>query len=376
MQKKLQIVLGAKIMSREKTYNFAAGPSVLPEEVLRQAAEEMLDCHGSGMSVMEMSHRSSIYKSIFDEAKADLKELLNVPDTHEILFLQGGASTQFSMIPLNLMGEDGLADYAVTGNFANIAMKEAKKYGRVNVAASTESCGHTRIPEQSELQIDPEAKYFYYCSNNTIYGTEWHYVPDTKGVIDIRIVSSDIMTTPIDVSKFGIIFAGAQKNMAPAGVTVVIIDKKLAGHELPCTPLMLSYKTMIDKDSMYNTPPCYTIYILGLVMKWLKRQGGIPAMDSLKREKSAILYDYLDESRLFHGCAEKSARSYMNVTFTTGDADKDAEFAKAATAAGFLNVKGHRLVGGMRASIYNAQPIEGVKALRDFMKEYEVKNHG
>ena len=363
-------------MSRENTYNFAAGPSVLPTEVLQTAATELLDYRSSGMSVMEMSHRSAIYQSIFDEAKQDLRDLLRVPDTHEILFLQGGASTQFSMVPLNLMGENGSADYAVTGNFANIAMKEAKKYGAVRIAATTEGCGHTRIPTQDELSLDPGAKYFYYCANNTIYGTEWKYVPDTRGVTMVCDMSSDIMTQPVDVSKYGIIFAGAQKNMAPAGVTVVIIDKALAGHERPETPLMLSYKTMIDKNSMYNTPPCYTIYILGLVMKWLKKQGGMEEMQRRKTEKAAILYDYLDESRLFRGCAEKSARSDMNVTFTTGDKDEDAAFAKAAAEAGFLNVKGHRLVGGMRASIYNAQPMQGVAALRDFMKNYEVKHHG
>lgn len=363
-------------MSRENTFNFAAGPSVLPTEVLRQAASEMLDYRGTGMSVMEMSHRSSAYKAIFDETKADLKELLNVPDTHEILFLQGGASTQFSMIPLNLMGENGSADYAITGNFAGIAAREAEKYGRVNIAASTADCNHTRIPEQSELKLDKNARYFYYCANNTIFGTEWHYVPETNGVPLVCDMSSNIMTQRLDVSKFGIIYAGAQKNMAPAGVTVVIIDKSLAGNELPITPLMLSYKTMIDKDSMYNTPPCYTIYMLGLVMKWLKKQGGVEAMEKAKAEKSKLLYDYLDESRLFHGCAQKDARSFMNVTFTTGDKDIDADFAKQAAAAGFLNVKGHRLVGGMRASIYNAQSMEAVAALRDFMKEYEVKNHG
>ncbi len=363
-------------MSRDTIYNFAAGPSVLPTEVLEIAASEMLDYRSSGMSVMEMSHRSSIYQSIFDETKADLKRLMNVPDTHEILFLQGGASTQFSMVPLNLMGENGKADYAVTGNFAGIAAKEAKKYGGVNIAADTSSCGHTRIPEQSELQLDPDARYFYYCANNTIYGTEWSYVPETGSVPLVCDMSSNILTKPVDVSRYGIIFAGAQKNMAPAGVTVVIIDRSLAGNELPITPLMLSYKTMISKDSMYNTPPCYNIYMLGLVMKWLDKQGGIEAMEKLKKEKAKLLYDYIDESRLFEGYAERSARSDMNITFTTGDADKDAAFAKAAAAAGFLNVKGHRLVGGMRASVYNAQPIEGVIALREFMKEYEVKNNG
>ncbi len=362
-------------MSREKTYNFAAGPSVLPTEVLKIAAEELLDYHGSGMSVMEMSHRSSVYQEIFDETKAEVKKLLKVPDTHEILFLQGGASTQFSMVPLNLMGEDGSADYAVTGNFAGIAAKEARKYGRVNIAADTAESGHTCIPEQAELKLSSDAKYFYYCSNNTIFGTEWKYVPETGDVPLVCDMSSNIMTKPVDVSKYGIIFAGAQKNMAPAGVTMVIIDRALAGHELPCTPLMLSYKTMIDKDSMYNTPPCYNIYMLGLVMKWLSKHGGVEGMEKIKTEKAALLYDYLDESRLFKGCAQKPYRSDMNVTFTTGDKDMDARFAKEAAAAGFLNVKGHRLVGGMRASVYNAQPMEGVLALREFMKEFEVKNH-
>ena len=360
-------------MSRETTYNFAAGPSALPTEVLEIAASELLDYRSSGMSVMEMSHRSSTYQAIFDETKADLKEILDVPDTHEVLFLQGGASTQFSMIPLNLMAAGDCADYAVTGNFAKIAAKEAAKYGTVNIAADTSACNHTRIPAQAELQFTPGAKYFYYCANNTIYGTEWHYIPETSAPL-VADMSSDIMTKPLDVGRFGIIFAGAQKNLAPAGVTVVIIDKALAGHEQPITPLMLNYKTMIDKDSMYNTPPCYNIYMLGLVMKWIKRQGGLTAMDALRHEKSKILYDYLDESRLFLPCAEKEARSFMNVTFRTGDAEKDAAFCKAATAAGFVNVKGHRLVGGMRASIYNAVPMKAVQALVEFMKDYEVKN--
>ena len=363
-------------MSREKTYNFSAGPSVLPTEALETAAAEMLDFRSSGMSVMEMSHRSSVYMDIFSETKADLRRIMNVPDSHEILFLQGGASTQFSMVPLNLMGTDGSADYAITGNFANIAAKEAGKFGKVNIAANTADCNHTRIPQQSELKLNADAKYFYYCANNTIYGTEWHYVPETGNVPLVADMSSNILTEEVEVSKFGLIFAGAQKNMAPAGVTVVIIDKSLAGNELPITPLMLSYKTMIDKDSMYNTPPCYSIYMLGLVLKWLDKQGGIKAMAQLKKEKSAILYNYLDESKLFKGCAGKDARSYMNVTFTTGDKELDARFAKEASAAGFLNVKGHRSVGGMRASIYNAQPVEAVAALCDFMKEFEVKNNG
>ena len=360
-------------MARETTYNFAAGPSALPTEVLETAAAELVDYRGSGMSVMEMSHRSSDYLAIFNETKADFKRLLNVPDTHEILFLQGGASLQFSMVPLNLMGEGGSADYAVTGNFAKIAAKEAEKYGTVNIAANTYP-DNTRIPQQSELKLNPDARYFYYCANNTIYGTEWHYVPETGSVPLVSDMSSDILTQPLDVGKFGIIFAGAQKNLAPAGVTVVIIDKSLAGKEMPCTPLMLSYQRMIEKDSMYNTPPAYNIYMLGLVLKWVDKQGGVEAMSRSRVEKSGLIYDVLDNSKLFRGCAEKAHRSYMNVTFTTGDPDKDAAFVKAATAAGFKNVKGHRSVGGMRASVYNAQPMTAVKALAEFMKDYEVKN--
>ena len=362
-------------MSRERTYNFAAGPSALPTEVLEIAAGELLDYHGSGMSVMEMSHRSAIYQEIFNEAKANLKRLLKVPDTHEILFLQGGASTQFSMVPLNLMGENGKADYAVTGNFSKIACKEATKYGTVNVAADTGDCNHTRIPSQEELKLSPDARYFHYCANNTIFGTEWHYSPETGSVPLVADMSSDILSQPVDVSRYGIIYAGAQKNMAPAGLTVVIIRKELAGHELPFTPLMLNYKTMIDKDSMYNTPPCYNIYMLGLVLQWIEKQGGVEAMDAIRRERSGLLYDYLENSRLFHPCARPEARSFMNVTFRTDTPEEDAAFCKAATAAGFLNVKGHRLVGGMRASVYNAQPIAAVRALVEFMKDYEVKRH-
>ena len=360
-------------MSRETTYNFAAGPSALPTEVLEIAASELLDYQGKGLSVMEMSHRSAAYQEIFDETKANLKKLLNVPDTHEVLFLQGGASTQFSMVPLNLMGENGKADYAITGNFSKIAANEAKKFGTVNIAADTNDCNHTRIPAQSELKLDPEASYFHYCANNTIFGTEWHYVPEVSVPL-VADMSSDILTQPVDVSKYAIIYAGAQKNMAPAGVTAVIIRKDLAGRELPYTPLMMNYKTMIDKDSMYNTPPCYNIYMLGLVLKWIEKQGGIAAMDAMKREKSGMIYDYLDESKLFKAHAEKESRSFMNVTFRTGDADKDAAFCKAASAAGFLNVKGHRLVGGMRASVYNAVPMKAAQELVKFMKEYEAHN--
>ena len=357
----------------ERVYNFSAGPSVMPESVLKKAGAEILNYHGTGMSVMEMSHRSAAFQEIFDSTKAALRAALNVPDSHEILFLQGGATLQFAAIPMNLM-RGGAADYAVTGNFSGKAAREAAKYGGVHIAADTSSTGHDRIPAQQELAESADAKYFYYCANNTIYGTEWHYVPDAGDKPLVADMSSDILTQPLDISKFGIIFAGAQKNMAPAGVTAVIIRRSLAGNELPITPLMLSYKTMIDKDSMYNTPPCYNIYMLGLVLKWLEKQGGVEAMARLRVEKSGLIYDYLDESKLFRGCAEPDARSYMNVTFTTGDKDTDADFCKAATAAGFLNVKGHRSVGGMRASVYNAQPMAAVKALVAFMKDYEVKN--
>ncbi len=362
-------------MKREEVFNFSAGPSVLPTEVLEIAGKEILNYNNSGMSVMEMSHRSKVYLEIFESVKSKMKSALSVPDTHEVLFLQGGASLQFSMIPMNLISElgKGCADYAVTGNFSSVATKEAKKYTTVNIAASSEDKNHSYIPSQSQLKLDTDAKYFYYCANNTIYGTEWKYIPETGFVPLCCDMSSNILSKPVDVSKYGIIFAGAQKNMAPAGLTVVIIDKSIAGHEMDCTPLMMSYQRMIEKDSMFNTPPCWNIYVLGLVLDWLEKQGGVKGMEALKSEKAAILYDYLDSSKLFHGCAERESRSDMNVTFRTGNDDKDAEFAKAAAAKGFTNLKGHRLVGGMRASIYNAQPIEGVKKLVEFMKEFEVK---
>ena len=362
-------------MTREKTFNFAAGPSVLPTEVLERAGAEILNFNGSGMSVMEMSHRSSVYKEIFDATKAKLKKALSVPDTHEILLLQGGASSQFSMVPLNLMSATGCADYAVTGNFAKIAAKEAGKYGKVNIAANSEDKNHTYIPAQSDLKLDPNASYFYYCANNTIYGTEWNYVPETGNVPVVCDMSSDILSRPVDVSKFGIIFAGAQKNMAPAGLTVVIIDKSLAGHELPYTPLMMGYKLMIEKDSMYNTPPCWNIYMLGLVLDWLEKQGGVAGMEKIKAEKAKMVYDVLDNSKLYKPCAEKAARSDMNITFRTASDEMDAEFVKESIACGLLNLKGHRNVGGIRASVYNAQPMEGVQALVKFMKEFEVKHH-
>ena len=363
-------------MKREEVFNFSAGPSVLPTEVLEIAGKEILNYNGSGMSVMEMSHRSKVYLEIFESVKSKLKSALSVPDSHEVLFLQGGASLQFSMIPMNLFSElgKGRADYAVTGNFAQIAYKEAKKYGTINLAASSEDRKHSYIPQQAELKLDPEADYFYYCANNTVCGTEWQYIPETGSVPVCCDMSSNILSKPVDVSKYGVIFAGAQKNMAPAGLTVVIIDKAVAGREMACTPLMMSYKTMIDKDSMYNTPPCWNIYVLGLVLDWLEKQGGVAGMEKIKKEKAAILYRYLDESALFKGCAELDSRSDMNVTFCTGDEAMDEAFCKGATARGFTNVKGHRNVGGMRASIYNAMPAEGIEKLVAYMKEFEVQN--
>lgn len=362
-------------MNREDVFNFSAGPSVLPTEVLQTAAAELLNYHGSGLSVMEMSHRSREFMDIFAATKAKLKKALSVPDTHEILFLQGGASLQFSMIPLNLTAEGDTADYAVTGNFAGIAAKEAEKYCRVNIAASSEATGFDRIPAQEELSLSPEAKYFYYCANNTIFGTAWKYVPETGGVPLVCDMSSEILSHPVDVSRFGIVYAGAQKNMAPAGLTVVIIDRSLAGHERPVTPLMMSYRRMIDKDSMYNTPPCYNIYLLGLVLDWLEKQGGVAGMEKRKSAKAKLLYDYLDESALFRGCAERASRSDMNVTFRTGDAGTDAEFVKFSLERGLRNLKGHRVAGGMRASLYNAMPEEGVLRLVETMKEFEAKHH-
>lgn len=359
-------------MARENTFNFSAGPSVLPESALKRAQADMLDYKGTGMSVMEMSHRSPAFQDIFDSAKASLKRLMNVPDTHEILLLQGGATAQFAAIPMNLI-EGGTADYAVTGNFSNKAAQEAKKYGSVNIAASTADTGHNRIPTQSELKFTEGAKYFYYCANNTIYGTEWHYVPECNAPI-VCDMSSDILSVPVDVSKFGLIYAGAQKNMAPAGLTVVIVDKSLAGHELPFTPQIFSYETMIKHDSLLNTPPCWCIYMLGLNLDWIEEMGGVKAMEERRIARAGMVYDFLDNSRIFKAHAERDSRSYMNVSFRTGDDALDAEFVAGAKARGLVNVKGHKLVGGMRASLYNAMPMEGAKALVEYMKEFEL-NH-
>ena len=347
---------------------------MLPEHVLKQASYEMLNYRGSGMSVMEMSHRSRMFQDIFDELKADLRRIMNIPETHEILFMHGGATQQFAAVPLNLIGMTGSADYAVTGNFSNLAMKEARKYGEIHVAASSEDRNFAYIPDQAKLTLSENPAYFHYCDNNTIYGTEWSYVPDTGDVPLVCDMSSNILSKPVDVSKYGVIYAGVQKNMAPAGMAVVIADKKLLGHELPFTPVIMNYKTCMEKDSMYNTPPCYTMYILGLVLKWVDTMGGLEGMNELRTRRAKLLYDYLDQSTLFHGIADKEARSQMNVTFRTDSAEKDAKFVAEAAEAGFVNLKGHRVAGGMRASIYNAMPYEGVEQLCAFMEKFEAEN--
>ena len=361
-------------MNNSRVYNFAAGPSVLPLSVLERAGAEITNYRGCGMSVMEMSHRSKMFMDIFQETQDKLRRLMNVPEDYHILFLQTGASGQFSMIPLNLIGKTGKADYAVTGNFSNLAYKEAKKYGQIGLACDTGDRGHSYIPRQEGLKLDSEASYFYYCANNTIFGTEWDYVPETGDVPLVCDMSSDILSMPVDVSKFGIIYAGAQKNMAPAGLTVVIIKDGLQGHELPDTPLMMNYKTMIDKDSMYNTPPCWCIYMLGLVLDWVEENGGVAGMEKLKWQRAGMLYETLEASKLFKLHADKDSRSGMNVTFRTGDEELDAKFVKEATQAGFVNLKGHRLTGGMRASVYNAMPVEGVEKLCDFIRTFDKAN--
>ena len=361
-------------MNDQRVYNFSAGPSMLPLSALERAGSEITNYRGSGMSVMEMSHRSKVFIQIFEETQEKLRRIMNVPQGYKILFLQTGASGQFSMIPLNLIGKTGKADYAVTGNFSNLAYKEAQKYGQIHLAASSEDRDHSYIPAQSQLKLDPEASYFYYCANNTIYGTEWQYVPDTGSVPLVCDMSSDILSMPVDVSKFGLIYAGAQKNMAPAGLTVVIIKEELAGHELPYTPLIMNYKTMIDKDSMYNTPPCWCIYMLGLTLDWVEENGGLAGMEKLKWQRANMLYDTLDNSKLFRCHGEKGSRSGMNVTFRTGSEELDAKFVSQAAQAGFVNLKGHRKTGGMRASIYNAMPVEGVEKLCDFIKAFDKAN--
>ena len=357
-----------------RVYNFSAGPAVLPESVLREAAAEMLDYKGTGMSVMEMSHRSKPFEEILQTAKTDLKELLNIPDNYKILFLQGGASQQFAMIPMNLM-KNKVADYIVTGQWAKKAFQEAGKYGKVNKIASSEDKTFSYIPDCSNLPISEDADYVYICENNTIYGTKFKELPNTKGKTLVSDVSSCFLSEPMDVSKYGIIYGGVQKNIGPAGVVIVIIREDLITEDvLEGTPTMLQFKTHVDADSLYNTPPAYGIYICGKVFKWLKEMGGLQVMKERNEEKAKLLYDYLDTSKLFKGTVVAKDRSLMNVPFVTGSDELDAKFVKEAKAAGFENLKGHRSVGGMRASIYNAMPKEGVEALVAFMKKFEEEN--
>lgn len=358
-----------------RVYNFSAGPSMLPEKVLKTAAEEMLDYKGSGQSVMEMSHRSKTYQAIIDEAEALLREIMNIPDNYKVLFLQGGASTQFAMIPLNLMNKNNKADFVITGQWAKKAYKESARYGKANVVASSEDKVFSYIPKLDKSTFTPDADFFHICMNNTIYGTKWHTLPETGDVPLVADISSCILSEPIDVSKFGMLYAGAQKNMAPAGVTVVIIREDLIGNAMDICPTMLNYATHAENGSMFNTPPCYCIYIAKLVLEWIKNDiGGLEKMKEINEKKAKILYDFLDSSEMFKGTVVPEDRSLMNVPFVTGNDELDAKFVKEATAAGFVNIKGHRTVGGMRASIYNAMPTEGVEKLVEFMKAFEAAN--
>lgn len=357
-----------------RVYNFSAGPAVLPEEVLKEAAEEMMDYRGTGMSVMEMSHRSKAFEEIIETAEADLRELLNIPDNYKVLFLQGGASQQFAMIPMNLM-KNKVADYIITGQWAKKAAQEAEKYGKVNRVASSADKTFSYIPDCSDLPISEDADYVYICENNTIYGTKYKQLPNTKGKLLVSDVSSCFLSEPMDVSKYGIVYGGVQKNIGPAGVVIVIIREDLITEDvLPGTPTMLTYKTHADAKSLYNTPPAYGIYICGKVFKWLKSMGGLEAMKERNEKKAKLLYDFLDQSKLFKGTVVPEDRSLMNVPFVTGDAELDVKFVKEAKEAGLENLKGHRTVGGMRASIYNAMPYEGVEALVAFMKKFEEAN--
>ena len=357
-----------------RVFNFSAGPAVLPEEVLRELANEMLDYKGSGMSVMEMSHRSKEYEEIINEAEADLRELMNIPSNYKVLFLQGGAHQQFSMIPMNLM-KNGKADYIITGQWAKRAWQEAGIYGEARAVASSADKTFSYIPDCSDLDISEDADYVYICENNTIYGTKFKTLPNTKGKTLVADVSSCFLSEPVDVTKYGLIYGGAQKNIGPAGVVIVIIREDLVTEDtMDKTPTMFKYKTHVDNASMYNTPNTYGIYVCGKVFKWLKKQGGLVGIKELNEKKAKILYDFLDSSKLFKGTVRKEDRSLMNVPFITGDEELDAKFVKEAKAAGFVNLKGHRSVGGMRVSIYNAMPIEGVEKLVDFMRNFEKEN--
>lgn len=358
-----------------RVYNFSAGPSMLPLEVLQEAANEMCEYGQTGQSVMEMSHRSKEYQAIIDEAEADLRDLMQIPDNYKVLFLQGGASSQFCMVPMNLMTKNGKADYIITGQWAKKAFKEGSRYGDCKAIASSEDKTFTYIPKVTAADVRPDADYVHICMNNTIYGTKYHQLPETGKVPLVADISSCIMSEPIDVSKFALLYAGAQKNLAPAGLTVVIVREDLIGHAMDITPTMFNYQIHADNGSMFNTPPCYTIYIAGKVMKWVKKNfGNLEALKEHNEKKAAILYNFLDQSKLFKGTVVPEDRSLMNVPFVTGNTDLDAEFVAAAKKAGFVNIKGHRTVGGMRASIYNAMPMEGVEKLVAFMAEFE-KEH-
>ncbi len=358
-----------------RVYNFSAGPSMLPESVLRRAADEMLDYHGCGQSVMEMSHRSKEYQGIIDSAESLLREVMGIPDNYKVLFLQGGASSQFAMIPMNLMTKSGKADFVLTGQWATKAYQEASRYGEAHVVASSKDKTFSYIPDLDPAAFTKDADYFHICMNNTIYGTRYTKLPETGDVPLVADISSCILSEPIDVSRFALLYAGAQKNMAPAGLTVVIIREDLIGHAMDITPTMFNYKTHADNGSMYNTPPCYNIYIAGLVLEWIRDEiGGLEEMKKINEKKAGMLYDFLDRSKLFRGTVVPKDRSLMNVPFVTGSDELDAKFVKAATAAGFVNLKGHRTVGGMRASIYNAMPVEGVEKLVAFMQNFEKEN--
>lgn len=357
-----------------RCYNFSAGPAVLPLDVLKKAQEELVDYRGTGMSVMEMSHRGKEYSEIHENASKNLRKLMNIPDNYKVLFIQGGASTQFAMVPLNLFSAAKKADYVNTGAWSKKAISEAKRYGTIKVVASSEDKNFSYIPKLSKDMFSADADYVHITTNNTIYGTCYPSLPDTGNIPLVGDMSSDILSKQYDVSKFGLIYAGAQKNIGPAGVTIVIIREDLIGKAMDITPTMLNYKTHADEDSLYNTPPCYTIYIANLVFEWMLEKGGVPAMEKHNREKAALLYDFLDNSRLFKATVEQESRSIMNIPFITGNDDLDAKFLSEASKKGLKTLKGHRSVGGMRASIYNAMPREGVQALVDFMKEFEKAN--
>lgn len=358
-----------------KTFNFSAGPAVLPETVLQEAADEMLDYKGSGMSVMEISHRSALFQTIIEETEHDLRTLMKIPDDYEVLFLQGGTSLQFSMIPMNFM-KNRKADYILTGYWSKKAYEEAKLYGKINIVASSEDNSFSYIPDCSDMDVSNDSDYVYMCENNTIYGTKFKRCPNSKGKVLVNDISSSFLSEPMNVSDYGMLFGGVQKNLAPAGLVIAIIHKELITDAvLPWTPTMLRYKIHAEKKSMYNTPPTYNIYIVGKVIKWIQSLGGLQKMKEINEEKAAILYDYLDSSSLFHGMADKESRSFMNVTFRTKSEEMDAEFVKAAEQRRIVSIKGHRAIGGLRASLYNAMPIEGVQYLVDFMREFEGEKY-